>query len=554
MYIRALLFLVGASFLSQSTLAAPQAVVDKPKFWVFFADKPATSGKEAQPLAIDSRTLERRRLRGTDTGAWLDRPVSASYLSQVREIAGEVIVVSRWLNAVSVRTDETGIEQIRMLPFVEGVREVGALTRPERPEGPLPERIAIAKTGALDYGPSRRQLAFVNAIRPLEEEVNGAGVRIGFLDTQFDFSHPALRHIRDSGRLIEVRDFTGPNQEVYGRDQNNYHGLNVSSIAVGYDPGNLIGPAYGAEVLAATTEFAPTETNQEEDNLVAGLEWMESQGVDVINISLGYTTFDAGQRSYTQEEMDGDTGITTIAADIAASLGVVIVTSAGNDGSSSWGIIGTPADGDSVIAIGAATPDSARASFSSVGPTADGRIKPDVSAMGTSVVVAVPNGGYLTGSGTSFSSPMVAGVVAQLLQVNPALEPMEVLEILRLTADRSESPTNQLGWGIVNSFAAVEEARMRAQNLPDVALIRTAYPNPFTDEVRFEMVSPLSPATGRLTLYDTMGRRLDVIFDGELEPGTNVIHYRPQSLASGMYFYHFETGEDSAVGALYYVR
>lgn len=553
MHIPALLSFLMASiaFVPSSARAA---AVDGDKYWVFFDEKPVTVGKNLDDLSVKSRALERRRARGRASGAWYDRPVSDNYVARVREIAGNAGVVSRWLNAVTVHASPAQLEQIQALPFVREVQRVRALRRPENPSGLLPARSSSAKTEALDYGTSRRQLAFVNAIRPLEEEVNGTGVRIGFLDTQYDFSHPALRHLQDSGRLIEVRDFTGPNQEEFGRDQNNYHGLNTSSITVGYDPGNLIGPAYGAEVLAATTEFAPTETNQEEDNLIAGLEWLESQGVDVVNVSLGYTTFDAGQNSYTPDDMDGDTGVTTRAADIAASLGVVMVISAGNDGGNAWRIIGTPADGDSVIAVGAAMPDSTRANFSSVGPTADGRIKPDVSAMGTSVVVALPNGGYASGSGTSFSAPMVTGIVAQMLQVNPALEPMEVLEILKTTAHQADAPTNNLGWGIVNAFAAVEEARIRADNLPEVAQLRTPYPNPFTDEVRFEVVGPLEPSSARITLYDLLGRHMDVVFDGELEPGTNVIRYRPLSLPSGAYFYRIESAGRMDSGTLFFVR
>src|SRR5690606_19617854 len=149
---------------------------------------------------------------------------------------------------------------------------------------------------------------------------DGTGVRVGFLDTLFDFDHVALAHIEAGGRLLGVMDFTG-------QSQSNYHGLNTTSVAFGFDEGELVGPAHGAEVLAATTEYAPTETHQEEDFFVAGLEWLEQNGVDVVNVSLGYSTFDPGEGDYTYEDMDGDTTPFTRAVDVAAALGVVVVTS-----------------------------------------------------------------------------------------------------------------------------------------------------------------------------------------------------------------------------------
>ena len=229
--------------------------------------------------------------------------------------------------------------------------------------------------------------------------------------------------------------------------------MNTSSVAVGYIENQLIGPAHGATIWGAVTECAPYERNIEEDNFVAGAEWLESQGIDIISASLGYIRFDSSQHSYTFADLDGDTGITTKIYDAAAGRGVVTVTSAGNDGdNANQPFISMPADGDSVIAVGGVSPRGDYTYFSSIGPTADGRYKPDVAAQAEFVYVATGSGVRYS-FGTSFSAPMVAGIVAQVLQVNPYLNPKQIWEVLTSTASRNSTPDNRLGWGIVDADA-----------------------------------------------------------------------------------------------------
>jgi subtilisin family serine protease len=223
-------------------------------------------------------------------------------------------------------------------------------------------------------------------------------------------------------------------------------------------PGQLIGPAFAASFLLAKTEDTESETPVEEDNWAAAAEWAEGQGVDVISSSLGYLTYDSPNMSYTPAEMNGEVAISTRAADIAAARGVVVVNSAGNSGfNPEHNTLGAPADGKKVLSIGAVNSLGTRVDFSSVGPTADGRIKPDVAAQGSGVRVASPlfTKGYVLASGTSFSCPLTAGVVALVLQAHPTYTVDQVLAVVRSTASQSATPDNLLGYGIVNALAAL---------------------------------------------------------------------------------------------------
>ena len=545
------------------------------KYWVFLKDKADYAGKAASVEAdyLSPRTLERRARRGVQRAApqsiSFDTPLSPSYLSTLQNLGLEPIVRSRWLNAVSVRMDDRMVERVRELPFVREVRSVGRAVREgarqqsgdhKNLNQPMPMIPPVASVRRFDYGDSFTQLNLINAIPALERGINGTGVVLGFLDTNFDgFRHAVFAQMVNDERVLADSNFTGlPVQD-------NKHARSVASVAVGFMEGELIGPAHGAMVVGATTEFAPTETNQEEDNFVAGLEWMESKmGVDVVNASIGYTTFDAGGQDYTKDDLDGDTGVTTRAADIAVSLGVVIVAAAGNEGNNFWKLVITPADGDSVIAVGAVDASGVRASFSSFGPTADGRIKPDLSAMGLNVRLVLTNGAIGISSGTSFSSPIVAGVVAQILQVNPDLNPIEIRDLLRQTASLGKlgpgNENNSIGWGIIDADAAITRAEELATaveedpDIPDEFEVLPPYPNPFSDQTVFEIRVPDVVKFSRLEIYNLLGQQVAVPFEGALQPGVNRIVFDATGLPAGLYLYSFRAENVSSSGKIVLVR
>jgi len=530
------------------------------KYWIFFRDKLDSSGKKATPVEISDEAVTRRETRGrTDNVEDLDVPVSSLYLDRLESAGIAPVVRSRWLNAVSAVLAPSELEIVRSMPFVKDVRLVG-VSLMER-SVPMPQTATIRDSymyarRRLDYGPSLAQLELVNAVGPIEEGINGSGVILGFLDTTYGgFSHPVFEMLVDDGRMLGEMDFT------LGGGTNT-HGMSVASVAVGFSEGDLIGPAHGASVLAATTEWEPTETNQEEDNFVAGLEWLESQGVDVVNTSLGYTTFDAGQNSYEPADLDGNTAVTTIASDLAASLGVIVVTSAGNDAgcgspTSCWYYVSTPADGDSVIAVGGTDASGARASFSGRGPTADGRTKPDVAALATNVQVAQVSSAFGFSAGTSFASPMIAGIVAQMLEVNPGLGPTDVMDILRMTASRYQTPDNELGWGIVDAEAAIAFAiQVSTHNggghAPTLTVL-PPYPNPGNTRISLGVLIAGGSTPLEVSLHDVLGRlvsRTTVHADA----GRTDIELDVSLLPSGPYFVLVADGRNTDATPISVVR
>ena len=543
----ALLFLLAAPFAAAQSPDAP------PKYWVFFADRPVADAATPEPSRVSARAADRRALRGSIDRPQLDAPVPESYQRALQALGIEPIHASRWFNAVSARLSPDEVRRVEALPFVRRVQPV-AKTQEEAPT-PLAVPLApAAPAPALggDYGASAFQLGFINADRVLEAGYDGTGVRVAFLDTRFDFDHPVFAELVADGRLIATEDFT----EAQGT-QSSFHGLSVSSVAVGNAPGTLVAPGHGAEVLAATTEFAPTETHQEEDNLVAGLEWAEANGADVVNISLGYSTFDPGEGDFTYADMDGNTTLITRAADLAVGLGVAVVTSAGNEGNRSWRYITAPADADSVITVGAANADASRAGFSSFGPTADGRIKPDVSAFGVSAFLARENDSYGFASGTSFSAPTVAGVVAQLLQAQPALTPIEVREALRQTASQADAPDNALGWGIVDAEAAVLRVLNTAGEPEAPAADRKARLYPSVLQGATSVTAEWSQTrAGRVQLdvFDVLGRRHALLLDRSFGAGPHRLQLPVPALAAGAYVYRLVSPDGRSTGRLTAVR
>ena len=424
-------------------------------YWVFFTDRgplnieKAVAAKIASPDEPKS-VCRRARIMGKEKiFDERDLPVNPEYCTKVEKIAGRLRTVTRYFNGVSVELDNEALEEVKSLPFVKEVKPVKSFKKP-----PEPERSGIFKPSGgekgegLSYGNSFDQLNMIGVIGLHSMGYMGEGITISVLDSGFDnLEHAAF----DSIHVSHKRDFVEGDDDPAGHS----HGSEVLSIMAALDHGNMIGAAPYATYILARTEIIEQELRIEEDYWVAGIEWADSLGTDIVNSSLGYTEFD-DETDYTYGDLDGETAITTIAADIAVAHGIVVVTSAGNLGDKPWHYITTPADGFNVFAVGGVDLDGEIVPSSSRGPTYDGRIKPDFVALGSSVLAtntATP-GSYHTVQGTSFSSPAVSGAVALILEVNEFWGPENVKNALISTASRGVTNANtDYGYGIINTYA-----------------------------------------------------------------------------------------------------
>lgn len=376
-------------------------------------------------------------------------------LDSLRRLAeawgGTVRRSSRWLRAVSVVLPPDALEAARRDRGLQRIQPVARFRRDARAAAVVPELAAAALRAPADdsaYGNSAMPFRRMNLFPLVTAGLRGTGIRIAVLDTGFETGLSLF----DSATVAAQHDFIFNDSIVRNEAADapgaSNHGTSVWSLLAGYAPGTLLGIAPGAEYLLAKTEDVRSETPVEEDNFVAALEWADSLGADIVTASLGYLTFDGGS-GYAYADLNGDIAVTTRAADSAVARGMLVLAANGNGGPGTGTLI-TPADGDSVLGVGAEDSLGIVAGFSARGPTADGRTKPDLSAPGVAIWVAVPTGGTASfgrGNGTSFATPILAGGTALFLEAHPAYDPIAVRTALRLAGDRQDDPDNARGWG-----------------------------------------------------------------------------------------------------------
>lgn len=443
------------------------------KYWVFFTDKDEVIFNPWE--YFDAKAIERRINNGLPLNDYTDLPVKENYIAQVKNLVDSITKSTRWFNALACYATETQLEQVKRLPFVSFVE-------PMLVESSL---AAAAETNfdteltAPDKELLRKQTESMGAKHFSENGWDGKGIRIAIFDAGFPAVdvNPAFEHIRKENRIIKTYDFVKNKEHVYGY---NAHGTMVMSCIAGMINGTKIGLATGAEFLLARTERAKLEPFSEEENWLAAVEWADKNGAQIINSSLGYT-----YHRYFSSEMDGKTSLVSRAANMAASKGILVVNAAGNEGAGRWKHLGTPADADSVLSVGGIDPKSdLHTSFSSYGPTADKRLKPNVSAFGH--VIASGEEKLTQTQGTSFSSPLVAGFVACAWQSNKSLKNMELFKEIERSGNLYPYFDYGHGYGIPQADYFTDKAKEEVASTFDLVLDKGSVKVVIKDEYFYE--------------------------------------------------------------------
>lgn len=524
----------------------------KVKVWVDLVDKGNNSAMLTNPESfLSKRSIERRTKRGIFVNE-TDIPLWTGYISEVENAGFRIISKSKWFNSVTLEANSSELNRLAQFSFVKKLDLVAKAKN--RNKFMTSEIIAsnpsignFDNTTSLDYGSSLAQLLPQQIPAVHDLGFNGEGVYICLMDAGFN----NLAHeVYDSLDLVATWDFVNNDPDVGdGGMGTGSHGTATLSVIGGFKPGKLIGTAYKSSYLLAKTENTDTETPSEEDYWIAAAEWADSIGVDVTSTSLVYLEFDPPYTGYTWQDMNGNTARITIGADLAVAKGISVFNSAGNNGlDANHNTLAAPADGDSVISIGSITAEGNRSGFSSVGPTFDGRIKPDVMAVGSSVYAAAPGGrtNYTITSGTSLACPIAAGIAALLLQKNDTLSPMQIREILRNTASQPASPDRLMGWGIMNALTAINGVPSSIEDskleIPGEYILISNYPNPFNPTTTINFSLPVEKFL-TVKLFSTTGSLVKEITKGTFQAGVSKIVLDGSGLSSGIYILVVDSGE-----------
>jgi hypothetical protein len=522
------------------------------RYAVQLTDKNNSPYSVSNPLAfLSQRAIDRRNKQGIPITPH-DFPVNPSYVSQIAATGAVVLNTSRWLNTVTIETSSAAVlNAVNALPFVQQVYQVSRLSGPLKThdkfsfETPFPVAATNKNNSTLsfNYGPSLNQIAMLGGEVLHNQGKTGQGMVIAVIDAGFFNADNMIvfDSLRNQNRLLGTWDFVDNNNQVY---DDHAHGSFVLSIMAGNWPGNIVGTAPHASYWLLRSEYAPTETLMEEFYWAAAAEFADSAGADIINSSLGYYEFDNPAQNHTYADMNGKTTPVSRAAAAAASKGIIVCNSAGNEGASNWNYIIAPADADSIISVGAVDDQMNYAWFSSNGPTSDGRVKPTVAAQGQGTFVAdLSNNGVFAGNGTSFSSPVIAGMMACLWQCNPNATNLQVIEALKQSASQFSNPDTNLGYGIPNLPIA-------CQILASLSVAENDHPgsliinqNPFSSSLDIAYYSDGSHAL-QMLITDLSGK---TVFSKSFSLNPQTWHQfsvRPE-IASGVYILRMETEKHS---------
>lgn len=488
------------------------------RYLIVLTDKANSSYSVKQPSEfLASKAIARRVRYGIPIDA-SDLPVHKAYVDSLRN-AGDVTIISasKWLNQVMIFTTDTAA--LRKISGFSFVKNAGALNARkamviadqvssksmEQVTQQLANNTTKLADNVFNYGQSYNQVHIHNGEYLHNKGFTGKGITIAVLDGGFlNFQTiKAFDSVRLNNQILGTWDFVANNAEV---NEDHPHGMNCFSIMAANEPGKLVGTAPKASYFLYRTEDVFSETPIEEHNWVVAAEKADSAGADMISSSLGYYEFDDPSQSHTYADMNGDKTIITRGADMAAQKGMIVCNSAGNSGNDSWRYIIAPSDGDSVLAVGAVNKDSIPGSFSSYGPSADGRVKPDVASVGVNTWVINSNGSVASGSGTSFSNPNIAGLIACLWQAFPEFSNMDILDAVKRSSHKYANPDTRMGYGIPDMQKAYDMLLLKRQERIIANNWVKAYPNPMVSYTNIlvkaqesgELITQLSDMNGKV--------------------------------------------------------
>ena len=522
-------FLVGAWFTG----------ISQHRFFVYFKDKANSPYSVSDPDAYLSQRALDRRTRSGIAITQEDFPVNPDYVNQVQSTGAEVYYTSRWMNGAIVQADSSVLTQIEAMTFVDSIAYIAKNPKLSR-ERSIPSIPAQFMEPAFIGANSDFQLGVMNVHDMQMDGYRGEGMTIAVLDGGFMGAHlfTPLSEVFQEGRFLGGEDLV-----TYGGDPFKYsgHGTAVLSTIASNVP-DLIGTAPKANFLLYVTEDVGSEFRIEEYNWLIAAEMADSAGADIIQSSVGYSVFNDASMNYAYEDLDGNTTIITKAANKAFEKGMVVITSAGNEGNSNWKYITAPADGYSVIAVGSIDSNYQRSSFSSFGPTSDGRIKPDVATLGRGVAQMALNGDIQTGNGTSYAAPQVAGFVAGIWQAKPHWTHVDIVNTLRNTSTLKLNPNNSLGYGIPIYENAVLGGVLDLTEI--LAEKITVFPNPLIDDQLYiDLTHRRITSDIGVDLFDAQGKN---IHQTMIASGTqDIVKVKLPDMPKGFYILTLRSSEFS---------
>lgn len=510
--------------------------------WIYLNDKPNAANFLANPLSmLSQRALERRVAQNIPLDD-KDVPIHQAYIDQISIASGiSIMAKSKWLNALHVRGSVENIQALENFSFVNTI-EFANKNLNNRPalSKPFFETSINKKLDAeinYNYGNSANQIEMLNGHLLHQQNFLGQGKIIAVLDSGFtgvDVAAP-FQELISNNQILGGYNFPDRNSNYFSRHN---HGTMVLSCMGGFVDGQLVGTAPKSNYYLFITEDVNSENPVEESYWVEAAELADYYGADIINSSLGYFHYDNPNYNYTYNDMNGTIAFASKGADIAHSKGMIVVVSAGNSGSSSNPHIGVPADATKVLTVGAVTSTETYASFSSIGPSFDGRIKPDVCAKGQSSTVSTITGNITTASGTSFSSPIMAGMVATFWSAIPTLTNNQVVQFIKESSDLFSNPNAQKGYGIPDFQLALTNALNNQTLQLENPFI---YPNPVNSE--FFLASNIT--SGKLYIFNKLGQLVK-----EQPIVSKIQNVSIENLQSGIYVYLVESPIQSFSGKI----